>query len=400
MGFYINGITCLNNLGIIATTNDFRIILQPVGAVIPANTNYVFTIQCNRSVGLTYQWYRNSVKLLNATNPILSVISATNTDTGDYFCLVSNSTKSIRSDIAPLSVIYPVVIIRQPTDIITNPLSTVAFNVDYTGTELVKLQWYYNDTLIVGATSKKLTIPNVNEINEGKYYCVLSNYLNSVTSNSARLTVRNPVGITIQPVGAEVAINTEFTVNCCITGNGPITYYWTKNNVRIGTVMGTLGTTDGVNVLGCVPYYKVRNQLVDYGNYRLVAYNLVNSVTSNIAPITRKIDPPTIVTDISDISCEVGDNILFTCFAIGTDPLYYQWYKSDNTAIAGKTSNQYSINDVQLTDAKSLYCKVTNAAGSISSSTATLTVSSQYIINANNDYIVFSNNVYWKYLNP
>jgi Immunoglobulin I-set domain len=91
------------------------------------------------------------------------------------------------------------------------------------------------------------------------------------------------VVITTQPVGSDVLINTEFTVNCCVTGTGPINYYWMKDGVKISSTQSILGTTDGVSVSGCFPYYKIRNQLVDYGTYKFVAYNLVNSVTSNPA---------------------------------------------------------------------------------------------------------------------
>jgi Immunoglobulin domain len=174
MGFYINGITCLSGLGIIATSNNFDIILQPVGDIVPAYINYVFTIQCNRSSGLYYQWYKNSIKVLNATTPTLTVFSVTSSDNGDYYCVVNNETTSKRSDTATLSVLYPLVIIKQPVSIITNPLSTVSFDVDYTGSELVSIQWYFNNTIITGANSKKLTIPNVNKVNEGNYYCILS----------------------------------------------------------------------------------------------------------------------------------------------------------------------------------------------------------------------------------
>jgi hypothetical protein len=400
MGFYINGITCLSGLGVIATSDDFRIILHPVSAIIPAYTNYTFTIECNRSKGLFYQWYKNSVIIVNATTPTLSIISATSADNGNYYCLVNNNYKSERSNVAALSVLYPLAIITHPVSVITNSLSTVSFDVTYTGSEIVKFQWYFNNTLLIGSSAKKLTVNNATKDNEGSYYCVLSNLVNSVTSNAATLKIRDAVAITTQPSGSEVALNTEFTINCCITGTGPINFYWMRDNVRIASTQSSLGTTDGVNVSGCFRYYKIRNQVADYGNYRFVAYNLVNSVTSNIAPITRKTSPPTLVTDIFDISCEVGDNIEFACSAVGEEPLYYQWFKSDNTPIVGQTSNKYTINDVQLNDAKILYCRVTNVGGSVNSSNATLSVSSQYIINANNVYITFANNVYWKYYDP
>lgn len=399
MGFYINGITCLSGLGIIATSNDFKIILQPVGSIIRAYTNYVFKIECNRSTGLFYQWYKNSVKVLDANTPNLTVFNATSGDNGNYYCVVDNGTITKTSETASLSVLYPIEIIKQPITVITNPLSTVSFEVDYIGSELINVQWYYNTTIITGATGKKITVYNVTNDNEGQYYCILSNFVSTVASNIANLIVRDPVVITLQPVGSEVLVNTEINLNCCVSGTGPITRYWVKDDIKINSTQSTIGV-DGANVYECIPYYKIRNQISDFGDYKLVAYNLVNSVTSDVATINAKINPPRIVQDISEISCWVGDNIQFSCSAVGDEPLYYQWYESDGTAIVGQTSSTYSINDVQLTDEKLLYCLVTNVGGSDSTSTVRLLVTSEYIVDNNYEYITFNDNIYWRYTNP
>jgi hypothetical protein len=397
MGFYIKGITCLSGLGIITTSNDFRIIVQPVGAIVPVYTNYVFTIKCNTNNGISYQWYKNSIKILNANTPSLSLFSVSLSDIGDYFCVVNNSSKSRTSNIASLSVLYPLTITKQPVRVLTNPKSTVTFDVDYTGSEVVNIEWYFNNTLLKGASSKSITITNADKVNEGNYYCKMSNYVSTVTSNVANLIIRTPLTITQQPTGGEVILNTEILLTGCVSGTAPINYYWIKDGIKVASSDGLFGSIFDGNISKCFTFYKIRNQLSDYGNYRLVAYNLVNSVTSNVAVVTKKIGPPTIVTDIYDISCEVGDNISFICSAIGDDPIYYQWCNSDNSPIVGATSSTYSINDVQLSAAKILYCKVTNIGGSVSSYNATLSVSSQYIVDSNNQYIVFSDNSYWKY---
>lgn len=61
----------------------------------------------------------------------------------------------------------------------------------------------------------------------------------------------------------------------------------------------------------------------------------------------------------------------------------YQWYLN-NTAVSGATSSTYNWSGTEGT--YSIYCKVTNAAGSVNSRTATLTVTKYYTPTLNSNY--------------
>jgi parvulin-like peptidyl-prolyl isomerase len=83
--------------------------------------------------------------------------------------------------------------------------------------------------------------------------------------------------------------------------------------------------------------------------------------------------PPTISTPPTAQTACVGGKVTFSVTAAGKAPLSYQWRK-DGTAISGATAATYTIGSVTAGDAGSYTVVVTNAAGSITSAAAVLTV--------------------------
>ena len=69
----------------------------------------------------------------------------------------------------------------------------------------------------------------------------------------------------------------------------------------------------------------------------------------------------------------VSDKCTLAVTTTGSNPVSFQWLRND-TAIVGATSGTFIKADIQLPDAGSYVCKVTNAAGSVVSSIAQVTV--------------------------
>lgn len=75
------------------------------------------------------------------------------------------------------------------------PGTIIVFTVEATGSDLT-YQWQKNGrnltdgTNYSGTTTANLTVMNAMEIDEGNYTCVLTNAVNSITSNAAELTLR------------------------------------------------------------------------------------------------------------------------------------------------------------------------------------------------------------------
>lgn len=83
---------------------------------------------------------------------------------------------------------------------------------------------------------------------------------------------------------------------------------------------------------------------------------------------------PAITTQPANASVTVGATATFTVAATGTAPLSYQWSRG-GTAISGATSPSYTTPATAITDNGATFTVVvSNSAGSVTSSVATLTV--------------------------
>jgi uncharacterized membrane protein len=93
--------------------------------------------------------------------------------------------------------------------------------------------------------------------------------------------------------------------------------------------------------------------------------------TLNVTKITAV--PPTIVTEPQSQTVQAGDSVSFSVVAEGTAPLSYQWFHG-TTAISNATAATLTLNSVTEADAGEYSVRVSNAAGSVTSASATLTV--------------------------
>ena len=99
------------------------------------------------------------------------------------------------------------------------------------------------------------------------------------------------------------------------------------------------------------------------------------SVTSATATLTVNsvTVAPTVTTQPASRTVTPGANVSFIVVATGTAPLGYQWQKN-GVNVTGATAASLSLGNVSTADAGSYAVIVSNAAGSVTSATATLTV--------------------------
>ncbi|MHC4796835.1 MAG: immunoglobulin domain-containing protein, partial [Planctomycetota bacterium] len=161
----------------------------------------------------------------------------------------------------------------------------------------------------------------------------------------------------------------QFTV--VATGEGTLSYQWQKDGGNLsngGDISGATSTT--LQIANCVG--------ADEGNYRCVVTNAGGSTNSNAAALTVT-ELPTITQHPANDVVDEGQTAQFTVAASGEGTLSYQWQKdggnlSNGGDISGATSTTLQIANAETADEGNYRCVVSNAAGSVNSNTASLTV--------------------------
>jgi pectate lyase len=253
----------------------------------------------------------------------------------------------------------PPTISTQPVSQTVTAGSNVSFSVAAGGTAPLSYQWYKDGSPVTGASANTFSLQNVQADAEGSYTVAVTNGAGSITSNPAVLTVITPPTITTQPASQTVNASQTATFSVAASGTAPFNYQWQKNGADIA------GATSAS--------FSVSNaQDSDAGTYTVVVSNAAGSVTSAGATLTV-ITPPSIVTQPASQTANVGSNVSFTVTASGSSPFSYQW-KKDGADISGANSDTLSLSGVQNGDAGTYTVVVSNAAGSVTSDGAALTV--------------------------
>ncbi len=252
--------------------------------------------------------------------------------------------------------------------------NNAGFTVSATGAAPLGYQWLFNNGAIAGATTSALTLANVQPSNAGSYAVIVSNVVSSVTSSTAVLTVLTPPSITTQPQGSTNVAGTTATFTAAAAGSAPLNYQWQLNGNNLANGSRISGAKTNVLAITSV-------QASDAGSYKLVVSNAVGSAVSQVAVLSVT-GPPSITTPPASQSVTAGTNATFTVVASGTPPLSYQWlFNGANIAnggqFSGVTTAALSIANVQSNNIGSYSVIVTNVAGAVTSSIASLSITIQ-----------------------
>src|SRR5438874_1930653 len=155
-----------------------------------------------------------------------------------------------------------------------------------------------------------------------------------------------------------------FTVTA--TGTAPLSYQWQKNGTAIGAATAASYTTPATTA-------------ADNGDlFTVVVSNTAGSMTSNAAALTVSsvLVAPTITRQPASQTVSAGQRATFTVTATGTAPLSYQWQRN-GTAIGAATAASYTTPATMTSSSEERRTVVvSNAAGSVTSNAAALTVNS------------------------
>jgi len=169
------------------------IVTQPQSRAVIEGTNVTFTVSASGTAPLSFQWRKGGTPISGATGTSYSLSNVQASDAGTYTVVVTNAAGSATSANAVLTVNVPPAITVQPESQAVAAGSSVTFSVTASGSPVLSYQWRFNGTNLTGATASSYTRSNVQSVDVGLYWVVVSNPWGSVTSLEAALTLTGAI---------------------------------------------------------------------------------------------------------------------------------------------------------------------------------------------------------------
>jgi NHL repeat len=262
-------------------------------------------------------------------------------------------------------------ITTQPASLTVSDGSSAAMTVVAAGTDPLSYQWSRGNAPIDGATAATYTLAAAALADNGATFTVtVTNSAGSAVSTPATLSVSAVAPSITDTAARSIAVTENQSAALAVAASGSTTlnYQWFKNGSAVS------GATSANFDTGPVP-------LTDNGAvYYAVVTNSAGTATGPNLTLNVSALPvaPSIVTDLAATSSvNGGSSIVFTINATGTATLTYQWNRN-SSPISGATASSYTLANASAADNGAIFgVTVSNAQGSVSSTSSTLTVVQQ-----------------------
>ena len=345
---------------------------QPVDQTITAGQTATFSVTATGIAPLTYQWRKNGTNISGATSSSYTTPAISSADNGAVFTVVvsnSTGTGTVTSNNATITV--------------TNARYSLVANASggtYALTECVKdtttgLVWEGKTASPATSRLGILTYFNYDSTSSAQKWNG-SAYVNptqaEIDAGTNSIGYRNSVNAsalcgytdwrlpTKEELEGIVLRGTSPTIDTMWFPNTQARFYWSSS-----PYVGNSGSAWGVNF--------------DYGNVNFTGRSINLRVR-----LVRNSAAPSIATQPRAQTVTAGQTATFSVTATGIAPLTYQWRKN-GTNISGATSSSYTTPATAIGDSGAVFTVVvSNSVGTVTSSSATLTVStSRYSLVAN-----------------
>ncbi len=173
-------------------------------------------------------------------------------------------------------------IVAQPISQSVRVGRDVELQVIVAGNEPLTYEWRHDGVIVPGATGPRLELPAVTLAQAGSYTVIVTNPLDTITSDAAVLTVTlppvTPPAITTQPASQTVMVGDNVTFSVGASGSSPRTYQWKKDGSNLS------GATAAILTL-------TATTLADAGSYTVTVTNSAGFADSNAAVLTVNAPP-------------------------------------------------------------------------------------------------------------
>lgn len=328
-------------------------------------SDVTFEVNASAPVAISYQWQKDGIDILDATESEYTVLNASSNDEGEYKCIVSNQAGDmVSSNVAILDIsekqTVSIEITASTTEICEGQPVLFTAIPENGGTSPI-YQWYLNGNPF-GASIQSFTSTDLND--GDVLYCVLTSNADCIqnpmsTSNSLEITVLPPpdAALTIEADATQICENEPVTFTALPENGGDApSYQWYVNGMPQG------GNSAIITIENLQSGDEVICQMVS--NSDCVANPIANSNMLTIT-VTNVVNASISMEATALNICE-GEEVIFTAQPIhgGSSPAYVWFVNAVLTQNGGAT---FSANN--LADGDIITCQMTSNLSCVAQST-------------------------------
>ena len=354
-----------------SSANPPVIITHPTNLTLYAGMSAILSVEATGNQPIYYQWRFNGNNLAGATNSSLIIPYTKAEHAGVYQAVVYNDYGSASSLKATVTVHQAATILSHPQTVAvyirTNAVTNATFTVSAFGNGPISYQWTKNGIPIPGATNSSLTITNVQINDEGDYAALVTDSVATVPTLPAKLIPLVSLSI-VQPMKSVTNYaGTDASFSIGISGYPPpFAYQFRKGSVPLTPWILSYSSNYTFTITNV--------QATDAGNYRIVVTNMATPGGVAGSATLTVLSPPVITSQPISRTVDPGSTVNFAVTAVGTSPLYYQWYRNGEQ-ISGATSSTLTVSNARVgVNDGAYYVVVTNIYGATTSQIAMLIV--------------------------
>jgi uncharacterized repeat protein (TIGR01451 family) len=337
----------VTNTAFLTLNSPLAIIASPTNEDIVAGSNAVFSLVAT-GTDLDIQWFFNGQ--LVGSGSRFELDQVTTNQAGIYSVRISGACSEPITQYATLYVLPPEQLLIPPDNQTNCPGDTAVFSITAVGSGIA-YQWFHGTNTLPGQTSETLTLTNVSAADAGVYSVVVSGTVGGPVTNSATLTVNEPVLVFTPPAGQTNCPGDTAIFSVEATGTG-LRYQWYEDSVELPSATNSILMVSNVASAATVSV--------------VVAGDCGGPIT-NTATLTVN-TPVSALPLVDQATCPAGTAV-FTTVASGTGPFTYSWLK-DGNLINGQNSSTLLLTNLTAADSAVYAVVVDGACGAVTNSAA------------------------------